>query len=69
MSELNTGLPSTREIQNLIRNEQSVELKLVTDERLVGKIAWQDPTCLCLIERNEQSTLVWRQALVYLKPT
>lgn len=69
MSELNMGLPSTRELQSLIRSEHHVELKLVTGELLVGKIVWQDPNCVCLLDQNEQPILVWRQALVYIKPT
>lgn len=68
MAELETGLPSVRQIQNLIKDKQDVELKLITQDLLVGKIRWQDTDCLCLIDQYEQPTLVWRQAIVYLKP-
>jgi host factor-I protein len=68
MSEFDTGLPSVRQVQSFIKDKQEIEMKLITDELLVGKILWQDANCICLLDRNEQQTLVWRQALVYLKP-
>ncbi|MEB3359755.1 MAG: RNA-binding protein hfq [Synechococcales bacterium] len=67
-AELETGLPSVRQVQTLIREEREVELKLMTDDLLVGKIRWQDTICLCLIDQYDQPTIVWRQAIVYLKP-
>ena len=68
MSEFDISLPSTRQVQGLIQDKNEVELKLVTDDLLVGKIRWQDPDCLCLIDHYDQPTIVWRQAIVYLKP-
>jgi host factor-I protein len=68
MPEFDTGLPSIRMIQSFIKDKQEVELRLSTDDLLVGKILWQDSDCICLIDQYEQSTLVWRQSLVYLKP-
>jgi host factor-I protein len=68
MSEFNTGLPSVRQIQTLIKDQQEVELKLVTDDIIVGKVIWQDENCLCLLDHYEKSMLIWRHALVYLKP-
>ena len=68
MTEFETGFPSTRQVQTMIKDNQEVELKLLTDDLLVGKISWQDPNCLCLIDHYNQPTLVWRQAIVYLKP-
>lgn len=68
MTELQTGLPSIRQIQTLIKDQQEVELKLITDDLIVGKILWQDDYCVCIVDHYEQPTLVWRQALVYLKP-
>ncbi|NJO77527.1 MAG: RNA-binding protein hfq [Cyanobacteria bacterium RM1_2_2] len=66
--ELETGLPSVRQVQTLIREGSEVELKLVTNDLLTGKIRWQDPDCICLVDHYDQSTIVWRQAIVYLKP-
>ncbi|MGL5807451.1 MAG: Hfq-related RNA-binding protein [Xenococcaceae cyanobacterium] len=42
MSEFNTGLPSVRQIQTLIKDQQEFELKLITDDIIVGKVIWQD---------------------------
>lgn len=66
--ELETGLPSVRQIQTLIREETEVELKLVTGDLLAGKVRWQDNDCLAMVDQYDQSTIVWRQAIVYLKP-
>jgi host factor-I protein len=67
MSEFDTSLPSIRQVQTLIADAQEVELKLTTDDLLVGKILWQDVNCICLVDQYEQKTLIWRQAVVYLK--
>jgi host factor-I protein len=67
-SELETGLPSIRQIQAIIRDGKEVELKLVTDDLLVGKIKWQDSYCISLTDHYDQQTIVWRQAIVYMKP-
>ncbi|MBW4691618.1 MAG: RNA-binding protein hfq [Lyngbya sp. HA4199-MV5] len=67
-TELETGSPSVRQIQNLIRETTEVELKLVTGDLLAGKIRWQDSDCLALVDQYDQNTIVWRQAIVYLKP-
>ncbi len=68
MTEFDTGLPSVKKIQGYIKDKQEVELKLVTDDLIVGKILWQDSLCLCLEDHYHQSTLIWKQSLVYLKP-
>jgi host factor-I protein len=68
MSQFDTGLPSVRLVQDYIKDKQEVEVKLTSDDLLVGRLVWQDPDCLCLLDQYEQPTLVWRQSLVYLKP-
>lgn len=68
MSDFNTGLPSIRQIQSSIKDKREVELKLVTNDLLVGKILWQDSNCICLVDENEQQILIWRRAIAYLKP-
>ncbi len=67
-NDIQTGSPSIRQIQTLIRDKKEVELKLMTDDLLVGKLFWQDPDCICLLDQYDQPILVWRQAIVYLKP-
>lgn len=67
-TELDAGLPSIRQIQTLIKDGAEVELKLSTGDLLAGKVRWQDNLCLCLVDQYDQLTIVWRQAIVYLKP-
>jgi host factor-I protein len=67
MAELDTGLPSIRQLQSFIKHQQEIELKLLTDDLLVGKILWQDENCLCLVDHYDHNTIIWRQALVYIK--
>ncbi len=67
-TELEMGSPSVRQIQNLIREGTEVELKLVTGDLLSGKTRWQDHDCIALVDQYDQTTIVWRQAIVYLKP-
>ena len=69
MSQFDTGLPSVRQIQNFIKDQQQVELQLSTNEQIVGKIIWQDHDCIFLVNQDNQSMLIWRQALVYIKFT
>lgn len=68
MPEFDTSLPSIRLLQALIKDKQEVEVKLVTDDLLVGKIFWQDLECICLVDHYDQKTIIWRQAIVFMKP-
>jgi host factor-I protein len=67
-NELDTGLPSTRQIQTIIREEKEIEMKLSTGDLLTGKVRWQDPHCICIMDHYDQPTIVWRQAIVFVKP-
>ncbi|GAP96506.1 Hfq-related RNA-binding protein [Leptolyngbya sp. NIES-2104] len=66
--ELDTGLPSTRQIQTIIRDEKEIEMKLSTGDLLTGKVRWQDPHCICIMDHYDQATIVWRQSIVFVKP-
>ncbi|HBB31451.1 MAG TPA: RNA-binding protein hfq [Cyanobacteria bacterium UBA8803] len=68
MTEFQTGTPSTRQIQGFIKESTEVEIKLITNELLVGRVRWQDPDCICLLTQDDQSMIIWRHALVYIKP-
>jgi host factor-I protein len=68
MAEFETGLPSVRQVQTLIVEKKEVEVKLLTNDLLVGRIRWQDVECVCLVDQSEQPVIIWRQAIVYLKP-
>jgi len=68
MSEFDTSLPGIKQVQNHIKDKQEVEIKLITDDLVVGKILWQDADSICVVDHYSQQTLIWRQALVFLKP-
>ena len=68
MTDFNTGYPSVRKIQTLIKDSTQTEIKLLTNDVLVGKLLWQDPYCVCLSEAEGQQTIVSRQAIAYVKP-
>lgn len=68
MSEFETGLPSIRQIQGLIKDRQQVELKLLTQDLVMGTLLWQDQNCVCLMTQDEQRMIIWRQAIAYIKP-
>jgi host factor-I protein len=67
-TELETGLPSTRLVQTFVKEGQRVELKLLTNDVLVGKLRWQDQNCICVQDESNQQTLVWRHAIAYVQP-
>lgn len=66
--EFDTALPSIVQVQTLIKQATIVELKLLSGDLLTGKVGWQDQNCLCILNENNQPTIVWRQAIAYLKP-
>ncbi|MBF2056299.1 MAG: RNA chaperone Hfq [Cyanobacterium sp. T60_A2020_053] len=65
MSAFNTGLPSVRQIQTVIKEKKAVEIGLTTNKVLNGNILWQDENCLCLTEHNRK-TLIWLHSIAYI---
>lgn len=68
MTDFNTGYPSIRKIQHFVKEKGIVEIKLMTNDVLVGKVLWQDPHCLCVADNADKQTLISRQAIAYIKP-
>ncbi|MEH1832875.1 MAG: RNA chaperone Hfq [Nostoc sp.] len=68
LTEFDTSLPSIRQVQNLIKQTKPVELKLLTGDVITGRVLWQDPHCICIADQNSQQTIVWKQAIAYIKP-
>jgi host factor-I protein len=69
MSEFNPGLPSVRQIQNFIKNKSYIEVGLITNQTIDGKVLWQDAQCLCLQQnQSDDKTLIRLQAIAYIKP-
>lgn len=67
MTEFNTNLPSIRLLQKFVKDKQEVEIKLLTDDLIVGKVLWQDQNCFCILDHYEKQTLVWLQAIAFIK--
>ncbi|MGD1852894.1 MAG: RNA-binding protein hfq [Leptolyngbyaceae cyanobacterium] len=65
-TEFDTGLPSVRQVQTLIREQNVVELKLLTGDVLTGTVVWQDIHTICLSVEGE-TVLAMRAALAYIK--
>lgn len=68
MIQFDTGLPSVRQIQGFIKEGQEVEIKLLTQDTLIGQLRWQDSDCLCLVTHDGLPLIIWRQAIAYMKP-
>ena len=68
MTEFDTGLPSVRQVQKYIKEQQKIVIQLTTQETITGQVLWQYPQCICVSDQSEQSLLIWRQALNYIKP-
>ncbi|MCL1469419.1 Hfq-related RNA-binding protein [Argonema antarcticum] len=63
-----TGLPSSRQIQSMIKDQKQAEVKLISGETLNGQILWQDQFCIGVVDENNESSIVWRHAIAYVKP-
>ncbi|BAY13870.1 Hfq-related RNA-binding protein [Calothrix sp. NIES-2098] len=68
LTDFDTSLPSIRQVQNLIKNTATVDVKLVTGDLIAGRVIWQDPNCVCIVDENSQQTTVWKHAIAYIKP-
>ena len=66
VTEFDTGLPSVRQVQTLIRDQNTVELKLMTGDTLNGVVMWQDANAICLSVDGE-TILAMRAAIAYIK--
>ncbi|QHV00130.1 RNA-binding protein hfq [Synechocystis sp. B12] len=68
MSKFDSGLPSVRQVQLLIKDQTPVEIKLLTGDSLFGTIRWQDTDGLGLVDDSERSTIVRLAAIAYITP-
>jgi host factor-I protein len=65
--EFDTGLPSIRQVQTLIRDQQKVEIKLTTGDLLAGALSWQDANAICVKGDSGENMILMRQAIAYVK--
>jgi host factor-I protein len=68
MTEFQTGLPSIRQIQGFIKEATLVQMRLLTNELLTGRVRWQDQHCICLLDDTDNPIVIWRHAIAYIKP-
>lgn len=67
MANFNTNLPSIRIVQNFIKDKQVLEIKLLTGDIITGEARWQDDDCIAVADSNNQQTIIWRNAIAYIK--
>ncbi len=67
LTQFDTSLPSIKQVQRLIQEKTSIELKLITGDTIAGQLLWQDLECFCIMANDNQKTTVWKQAIAYLK--
>ncbi|CAN5690667.1 hypothetical protein BH23CYA1_BH23CYA1_11890 [soil metagenome] len=65
--EFDTGLPSIRQVQTLIRDQQLVEVKLTTGDTLAGALSWQDANAICVKGADGENMILMRGAIAYVK--
>ena len=65
-TDFETGLPSIRQVQMLIRDQQGVEIKLTTGDVVNGNVRWQDQNAVC-VEADGQPLILMRGAIAYIK--
>lgn len=67
MTDFDTGLPSVRFVQKLIKDKTPIELKTLSNEVFQGTILWQDAQCICLQDSGNRQSLLWKQAVMYIR--
>ncbi|WOD38329.1 Hfq-related RNA-binding protein [Nodosilinea sp. E11] len=65
--EFATGFPSVRQVQTLIRDKSTVDVKLITGDLISGRVVWQDPQCICVETDDQSKHQIWKQAIGFLK--
>jgi host factor-I protein len=69
MPELDINQPSTRQMQQIIKDKSSLEIKLVTGDVFNGQLFWQDTDYFCLLLAGDATkVIVNKSAVAYIKP-
>ncbi|NES73211.1 MAG: RNA-binding protein hfq [Okeania sp. SIO2D1] len=68
MTEFNTGLPSTRKLQQIIKEKHQIEVKLLNTDILTGTVVWQDSDYICVGNESQEQIMIRRAAIAYIKP-
>jgi host factor-I protein len=68
VSELDFNSPSTRRFQEFVKEKTAIEIRVLTGDGVIGRIAWQDADWLCVLDDRDRSTLVNRSAIAFIRP-
>jgi host factor-I protein len=69
MPELDINQPSTRQMQQIIKDKSALEIKLVTGDVFNGQLSWQDTDYFCLLLTGDATkVIVNKSAVAYIKP-
>jgi host factor-I protein len=67
MSVFDPNIPSVRQLQIFVKDKIKVEVALITKDTLEGQLLWQDPNCICIQTKQEETIMIWLQSVVYIK--
>ncbi len=67
MTDFDTGLPSVRFVQKMIKEKTPIELKTLSNEVFQGTVLWQDVHCICLQGSDNRQSVLWKQAVMYVR--
>lgn len=68
--ELDTSIPSTRQLHTMIRAKEPIEIKLRTGEEIKGTVQWLDPDCICVQTTQAEPNhdfVIWQHAIAFIK--
>lgn len=69
MPELDINQPSTRQMQQIIKDKSSLEVKLLTGDVFTGQLVWQDTDYFCLLSASDGAKVILnKSAVAYIKP-
>lgn len=61
--------PSVAELQKFVREKKRIEFLLVNGERLTGVLRWFDESAFCLVEGEDETVTLLRQAVMAYRAT
>ena len=68
-SPLNPSLPRVRLLQHWIREQRPLSIDVIGQDRLEGRLAWQDPEFLALdVGHSSKLTLINRSQVSVIRP-
>lgn len=65
--ELNITLPSIRRMHAMIRHKEKVLVKLLTGDRIPGRLVWIDFECMGFEPEVGEVMIIWQQAIAFIQ--